>query len=159
MDFLIAHRWPFWLGGLALGVVIIGYWVQAGRQLGVSSSFVDVCSLLMLRGRRWTWRIRFIVGIVVGGFLAGIDQSPDGISWSVGQLDTWMELTPLAQAGWMFAGGIFIGLGSRLADGCTSGHSMMGVAMLSPASMVATGCFMGAGVAVVQFLRFWCVGA
>jgi uncharacterized membrane protein YedE/YeeE len=36
------HYWPFWLGGLALAGVAVGYWLAAGRLLGVSGSFARV---------------------------------------------------------------------------------------------------------------------
>lgn len=155
MDFLIAQRWPFWLGGIALGVVLLGLWTHGARQLDVSAGLNDVCAYILGPKRRWTWRLRFLIGIVVGGFLAGLDQEPIGVTWAMGQLDGWLGVSWNMEALWFLAGGLLLGLGARLSDGCTSGHSLMGIAMLNPASMVATVCFMGAGAAVVQFLSRW----
>src|SRR5690348_15471802 len=36
------HYWPFWLGGLALAAVAVGFWLASGRLLGVSGSFARV---------------------------------------------------------------------------------------------------------------------
>ena len=45
--------------------------------------------------------------------------------------------------------GLCVGLGTRLANGCTSGHGVVGIARLSPRSFVATGTFMSTGALVV----------
>lgn len=48
--------------------------------------------------------------------------------------------------GWYFMliGGFFVGFGTRYANGCTSGHSIMGISQLSPSSLIATiGFFIG----------------
>ncbi|WP_243443938.1 YeeE/YedE family protein [Asaia prunellae] len=43
--------------------------------------------------------------------------------------------------------GVLVGFGSQMACGCTSGHGVMGLARLSPRSLVAVGCFMTAAIA------------
>lgn len=48
----------------------------------------------------------------------------------------------------LFAGGLLVGLGTRLAGGCTSGHGLSGCARLQPASMLATAVFFGMGIGV-----------
>jgi hypothetical protein len=49
--------------------------------------------------------------------------------------------------------GLLVGAGTRYGSGCTSGHGICGLARLSPRSLVATLCFMGAGFATVYVLR------
>jgi uncharacterized membrane protein YedE/YeeE len=49
--------------------------------------------------------------------------------------------------------GLLVGFGTRLANGCTSGHGVCGVARLSPRSVVATAVFMAVGIATVFVLR------
>jgi uncharacterized protein len=51
------------------------------------------------------------------------------------------------------AAGLLVGLGTRYGSGCTSGHGVCGLSRLSPRSLVATLCFMGAGFAVVYAVR------
>jgi len=46
-----------------------------------------------------------------------------------------------------------VGVGTRAASGCTSGHGVCGLAQLSPRSLVATLSFMGSGIAVVYLVR------
>jgi uncharacterized membrane protein YedE/YeeE len=49
--------------------------------------------------------------------------------------------------------GLLVGAGTRLGNGCTSGHGVCGVARLSRRSMVATAVFMAAGVTVVYIVN------
>ncbi|NJM31648.1 MAG: YeeE/YedE family protein, partial [Limnobacter sp.] len=49
--------------------------------------------------------------------------------------------------------GVLVGVGTRYGSGCTSGHGVCGLSRLSPRSLVATVCFMGAGFLVVYVMR------
>jgi uncharacterized membrane protein YedE/YeeE len=51
------------------------------------------------------------------------------------------------------AAGLLVGFGTRLANGCTSGHGVCGIARLSPRSIAATAIFMGAAIIVVALTR------
>jgi uncharacterized membrane protein YedE/YeeE len=53
----------------------------------------------------------------------------------------------------VIAGGLFVGFGTRLAAGCTSGHGVCGIARLSPRSLVATAVFMVSAAIVVAVSR------
>jgi len=48
---------------------------------------------------------------------------------------------------------LLVGIGTRYASGCTSGHGVCGLSRLSPRSLVATASFMGAGFALVYVMR------
>jgi uncharacterized membrane protein YedE/YeeE len=52
----------------------------------------------------------------------------------------------------MFVGGLFIGFGTRLAGGCTSGHGIFGLSNLEWPSLVTTLSFMGGGIVTTQLL-------
>jgi uncharacterized membrane protein YedE/YeeE len=52
----------------------------------------------------------------------------------------------------MFAGGVAIGFGTRLAGGCTSGHGIFGLSNFEPASWVSTISFMAAGIVTTNFV-------
>jgi uncharacterized membrane protein YedE/YeeE len=55
--------------------------------------------------------------------------------------------------GLIVLGGFLVGFGTRLGSGCTSGHGICGIAMLSPRSMAATMVFMLSGMLTVYLLR------
>jgi len=49
--------------------------------------------------------------------------------------------------------GLLVGIGTRYASGCTSGHGVCGLSRLSPRSLLATASFMSAGFAIVYLMR------
>jgi uncharacterized membrane protein YedE/YeeE len=52
----------------------------------------------------------------------------------------------------MFVGGLFIGFGTRLADGCTSGHGIFGLSNFERPSLISTLSFVTAGILTTQFV-------
>jgi uncharacterized membrane protein YedE/YeeE len=67
--------------------------------------------------------------------------------------------TILAGPATLIVGGLLVGFGTRLANGCTSGHGVCGLARLSPRSLAATLAFMAAGFATVFVARHLLGGA
>ena len=53
----------------------------------------------------------------------------------------------------MLLAGLFVGFGTRMGGGCTSGHGVCGLARLSPRSLVATLVFMASGMLTVFVTR------
>jgi uncharacterized protein len=53
----------------------------------------------------------------------------------------------------LIAAGLLVGIGTRIGNGCTSGHGVCGIARLSPRSIAATATFMTAGFATVFIMR------
>ena len=49
--------------------------------------------------------------------------------------------------------GVLVGLGTRIGNGCTSGHGICGLGRLSVRSLVATSVFMATGVITVAVVR------
>lgn len=72
-----------------------------------------------------------------------------------GGLAGYAVASPQMPANWTIplAGGLLVGFGTRLANGCTSGHGVCGNARLSPRSMIATAIFMVTAIVVVAFTR------
>jgi uncharacterized membrane protein YedE/YeeE len=62
-------------------------------------------------------------------------------------------MTITASVPLLVAGGLLVGFGTRLGNGCTSGHGVCGLARLSPRSLAAVATFMGAGFATVYVAR------
>ena len=62
---------------------------------------------------------------------------------------------PQMPASWAVtaSAGLFVGFGTRLGGGCTSGHGVCGIARLSRRSIAATLIFMGTAMVVVAIVR------
>ena len=154
--------WSGWLGGLAVGSYMLLQWLLSGHPLGVSTGYGNLCSYVS-RARFFhegdyaepnNWRLWFIFGLPLGGLLAALTSpAPIVPSFSLGA----MYDAVLPQALWakglvLVFGGFMIGYGSRMAGGCTSGHSIAGSAMLNPPSLLASAGFFVGGIIIVQLL-------
>jgi uncharacterized protein len=158
--------WPIWMGGLAIGLYIIGQQLFTNKALGCSTPFANACSIASkarffqinsyktIPGGKNLW---FLIGILIGGFLGA--YSSNG-TWS---LDTSLSMGAhydhfMPDVSWQKAltvtfGGVIVGIGARLAGGCTSGHSMAGISMLNPVSMLATALFFIGGIIVLNIMN------
>lgn len=150
-----------WAGaGVAIAAVTLALMLIGSRRLGISTGFEDVCSLVLTQpyfarqavvsGRRW--RLPLLAGLLLGGFLSALTSGGWSPTWSLGRLDIVLGLSPVGKLVWMFVGGLFIGFGTRLAGGCTSGHGIFGVANLERASLVSTVSFMAGGIGATHLI-------
>lgn len=142
------------VAGAGIGLITLFLLWSTNHRLGISSGFEDVCSLVLrtayLRrtevttGRRW--RLPFLGGLVLGGVLSAVLAHGWSPLWDLGRLDAIFDLSHGQKLAWMFVGGVFIGFGTRLAGGCTSGHGIFGVSNFERASIVSTLSFMATGI-------------
>jgi uncharacterized membrane protein YedE/YeeE len=148
------------LAGVGITAVTLLLLYIGNRRLGISTGFEDVCSLVLaqpyfrrdsVRSGR-AWRLPFLAGLVVGGFVSAALDGGWHPTWALGMFDDTVGLGPAGKLGWMFAGGLFIGFGTRLAGGCTSGHGIFGMSNLEVPSLVSTGSFMAGGIVTTQLI-------
>ena len=96
----------------------------------------------------------FLGGLGVGGLLSALAAGTLAPSFSL-HGEAFARLTggsPLRTVGILFVGGLFVGVGTRMAGGCTSGHGLCGVSRFQSGSLGATAAFFGAGIAVSLLL-------
>ncbi len=154
--------WEGWVGGLAIGVYLLFQWFVTGKTLGVSSGYNSVCSMVSktdyfhkgIFGEANNWKLWFILGLPLGGFLSAVTSPGDVVmSFSLGEMyDSVFPESLWAKGGVLLLGGIMIGYGSRMAGGCPSGHSIAGMSMLNPPSILASAGFFVGGIIMVQVL-------
>lgn len=150
--------WPWYVSGPLIGLSVPALLLLAGKTLGVSSSFRHFCSiaspnskLAYVRENPWRkemWNLIFVVGILLGGFVAVQFLGATG-GYLPDHYYTW------GGALLLFAGGLLVGFGARYADGCTSGHAIMGLANLKWPSLVATVSFFAGGLLMTALLGFF----
>lgn len=125
-------------GGVLIGLSAALLWATHGRIGGITGI---VAGLLRPRGADLEWRLLFVAGLLGGGRL---------IAWAwPAAFAAHVPRSPIA----LVVGGLLVGFGTRLGNGCTSGHGVCGVARLSPRSIVATLVFLLAGIATVAIMR------
>ncbi|GGI81894.1 YeeE/YedE family protein [Legionella impletisoli] len=126
------------IGGALIGVsAVLFLWIN-GRIAGISGL---VHGLLPPKEKIEFWRVTFLIGLVVGGFsyfLFPVIQFP---------------LRQHFYISFLLLGGFLVGFGSRIGQGCTSGHGVCGIARISKRSFVATFTFLISAMVTVFLLR------
>lgn len=116
------------VGGLMIGAAALVVLIAQGRIAGISGLLGTAMQPHPEGGRGW--RIAFLVGLPVGALL--FDRiSADGL-----------QVQPQVGLPLMLLGGLLVGFGTRMGNGCTSGHGVCGIARLSNRSILATVTFM-----------------
>jgi uncharacterized membrane protein YedE/YeeE len=124
-------------GGLLIGIASVVLLAFKGRITGISGITWGAVSM----DAPALWRWLFLAGLIAGGAVA---HTVAGVPLpAASQLGT-----PAA-----ILGGLVVGFGVKLANGCTSGHGVCGIGLASPYSMVATLTFMATGIATVFVMR------
>jgi uncharacterized protein len=126
------------IGGALIGLAAVLLMRLNGRIAGIAGIFAG---LIDPTGDDRLWRATFLVGLVAAPLTAAL------LGWSLPSPQMPISLTLVAVAG------VLVGFGTRLSNGCTSGHGVCGIARLSPRSITATVIFMAVAVAVVALTR------
>ena len=134
---------PFFLplvGGMLIGLSASILYACNGRISGISG----ILGRLIRRKPNPQWRILFLAGLLTGGVLF-LFLTPEQFV-----IDVQRSIHVFLMAG------IFVGFGTQLANGCTSGHGVCGLSRLSLRSLLATLTFMSTAILTVWFInKFW----
>ncbi|REG85514.1 hypothetical protein DFP81_10244 [Marinomonas pollencensis] len=126
------HLYNPLLGGLLIGLAAAIYLITSGRVVGISGMLAQS---LFNKNKRLP--LIFLLGLIIGGSAYGI-------------LTQQTTPFPEIRSPWlMILSGLLVGYGTRLGNGCTSGHGVCGLARLSPRSIVATATFISCAIITV----------
>ena len=129
-------------GGALIGAAAAIALAFDGRIAGVSGALGRLVSVRDGRG----FRALFLLGLVLSGVVVAL-VAPRAI----GQAHVGLPLVAVA--------GVLVGWGTRVGNGCTSGHGVCGVSRLSPRSLIATMTFIAAGAITVFIVQHVLGGA
>lgn len=119
--------WLSLIGGVFLGLSATLLLMINGKVAGISGI---VNGILSPKRNDLFWRLLFLIGMVAGGAL------------SVIVIGVEIPSTESIPTFVLVIAGLLVGFGTRLGNGCTSGHGICGVGRLSLRSIVATAIFM-----------------
>tara|TARA_B100000686_G_scaffold49374_1_gene52831 strand:- start:1636 stop:2049 length:414 start_codon:yes stop_codon:yes gene_type:complete len=120
------------VGGSLIGFAAFLFFVFNGRIAGVSS----IASDSIIKNENRLDNILFLSGLIIG---------PVIYSLSGKNIESVLTNSfPL-----LIAGGLLVGFGTKLGNGCTSGHGVCGISRFSIRSIVATIAFITTGVITV----------
>jgi len=124
-------------GGALIGLSASLMLAFNGRVMGISGI---VGGLVLPAPGDLAWRALFVGGLLLGGVFAALALpaafTGASVSWATAAL-----------------AGLLVGVGTRLANGCTSGHGVCGISRLSPRSLAATATFIATGAVTVALTR------
>lgn len=127
-------------GGALIGLASAILWIGNGRIAGISGIFGQ----LLPPAQTVVWRIVFLVAMVAGGYLTAMLIPGLGVG-GPGGLPVEMVGDPL----WIAIAGLLVGLGTKIGNGCTSGHGVCGLARFSLRSLIAVVTFFGVAIITV----------
>jgi len=159
-----------YLAGVGIGLVLLAAYVVTGRGLGASGAFASVVAAgtAAVEGTARAsaspalapylvdgiasplgdWLVLELVGVVAGGFVS---------AWLAGRTQRTIDRGPgLGGTQRMFAavsGGVVMGIGAKLARGCTSGQALTGGALLSVGSWIFIATCFASGYALAPVAR------
>jgi uncharacterized protein len=125
-------------GGILIGLASSALLLFEGRIAGISGIFAGA---LIPRKDETDWRVAFVGGLVAGGLMLRI-VLPAAFDFGITR-----------PYGVLMLAGLLVGFGTRLGNGCTSGHGVCGISRLSPRSIVATTVFIASGALTVYLFN------
>ena len=177
MDWIF-QPWPWYIGGPMIAFIMMAL-IYLGKSFGFSSNFRTICaamgagktcSFFDFNWKSQKWNLLFLVGAIIGGYIAANvlsdHQIPEISAYtteylknlgfeSVGQAYSPVELfetLTLKNIIILIIGGLLIGFGTRYAGGCTSGHAISGLSDLQLPSLIAVVGFFIGGLIMVHLL-------
>ena len=122
------------IGGMLLGVSASLLLLCDGKIAGISGI---VAGMLSPKKNDTLWRTIFAVGLITGGLLLKL-FAPQAFALDI-----------IRSSGALLLAGLLVGFGTRLGNGCTSGHGVCGISRSSQRSLVATVTFLLTGMLTV----------
>jgi uncharacterized membrane protein YedE/YeeE len=158
-----------YLAGFLLGLVLLVTVFITGRGLGASgavksvvvasvnavapdhaarSPFFQTSPHGQTGGPLKAWLVFEVLGVLIGGFLSGVVSNRLTF-----ETEHPPHVTSTMRLGMALIGGLFFGLGSQLARGCTSGAALSGMAVLSLGGFITMMAIFGSAYTIAYFFR------
>lgn len=171
-DFLTQVRWSPYAVGAGIGILSWFSFLILRNPIGCSTAFAKTSGMIekLIRGPDvalkpyyqkiglnidWQWML--VIGIVAGAFVSAVLSGDFRMQWVPALWLNTFGNTPWLRLLAAVIGGVFLGFGSRWADGCTSGHGISGTMQLAVSSWISAIAFFISGI-LMAFLLFQIIG-
>ena len=169
---VLTQTWSWWFSGAMIAGIMF-FLLYFGQSFGFSSNLRTLCAASGLGKKvkffnfNWkaqTWNLVFLIGAIIGGFIAKqffsgetiSDLSKLGIaapaSLQPAELFSLDAILSVKGFSVLALGGLMVGFGSRYAGGCTSGHAISGMSNLQWPSLIAVIGFFIGGLIMTFFI-------
>ncbi len=126
--------WMSLIGGILVGFSALILMLFTGKTAGISGIINGV--ITRQQGDK-VWRVLFLVAMAVGGIIASRLLG----GYIPPQYDASLPVIIISA--------LLVGAGTRIGNGCTSGHGICGMGRLSVRSIIATVVFMTTAIMTV----------
>ncbi len=167
MEWLSMGKWSPYIVGAGIGILSWLTFLLSDKPIGCSTAFARTSGMIeaIFRGSKvkekpyyqkfvptvdWQWML--VVGVIIGAFLSAKLSGQFSIQWVPGRWSEAFGDDPLTRWVVAFIGGILMGVGSRWAGGCTSGHGISGTLQMAVSSWLAAICFFIGGIITANFI-------
>jgi hypothetical protein len=120
-------------GGLLIGLSVALFFILNGRMIGISG----IASNFLVSKNNRVDNFLFLVGLILGPLI---------YSYTTGKE---INISISSSLILLIIGGVLVGFGTKLSNGCTSGHGISGISRFSLRSIIATITFMIVGILTV----------
>ena len=167
MEWLKMVTWSPYVAGIGMGILASLSFLLSDRTLGCSTPFARASGAIerLFRGDRtlerpyykrylpiFEWDGMLIIGVLIGAFISVLLSGSFDLKWVP---DLWMQTfgnTPVIRLVVALVGGTLMGIGSRWAGGCTSGHGISGTLQLAASSWLSVIMFFVGGIATALLI-------
>jgi uncharacterized membrane protein YedE/YeeE len=173
LEKIFHDNWPWYVSGPLVGLYVLAFLYFKNRPLGASSSFQAALEALQGKGDPKDfsglgskvdlpvdprdpaprWRVWWLAGLFFGGLGSWIFGGEATGGFQLVGMPEFFHVGTTALILILFAGGLLIGVGTRMSGGCTSGHAITGISNLQAPSVYATCVFFAVGMAFSFFMK------
>ncbi len=121
------------LGGLLIGLSVALFFILNGRMIGISG----IASNFIVSKKNRIENFLFLIGLISGPLIYNLISGNE------------INISISSSVILLIIAGILVGFGTRLSNGCTSGHGISGISRFSIRSIIATITFMLVGIITV----------
>ena len=120
-------------GGLLIGLSVALFFILNGRMIGISG----IASNFIISKDNRIENFLFLIGLILGPLIYNLITNKE------------INVSISSSVILLIIAGILVGFGTRLSNGCTSGHGISGISRFSIRSIIATMTFMLVGILTV----------
>jgi uncharacterized membrane protein YedE/YeeE len=167
IEWLMMTRWSPYLVGTGIGILIWTVFLLSDRSLGCSTAYATTAGMMesaashgKSKGMQYyrkfrpapDWEWMLLIGVVIGAFFSAQLSGSIAVQIVPPFFGAVFGPDPVFRSAVALIGGVIMGIGSRWAGGCTSGHGISGTLQLSPVSWIAVSCFFASGILVAGLI-------
>lgn len=167
LEWLQMEQWSPYAVGIGIGILSWFSFLLSDKHVSCSTALTRTSGMVekLFRGKKvedkeyykkfppkvkWDWML--LVGVLIGAFISTMLSGTFELRWVPSLWAATFGAAPLPHLIVAFIGGIFMGLASRWANGCTSGHGISGTLQLAVSSWISVIFFFIGGIATAMLI-------